>query len=246
MQEPNRERLPHGPLKNTNDLEAVTDALGIDHPVSDTHPRFNLVINYAIARDVVDGEIEDGGMRLLIVHDDDGVPDDLCELIEAAGIPHLEKLKAVEAPGQTRQQPKKDEEDERVASGERFTAYMVPANAKRMSNEKLFPGRQSTQTYVSDGELFHDLGTLWRRVADATGKLPIDSPLEHTGMLDFSGDKSRLFPIPLYRYWKDIGDKEAIERFGEILEEELRDLYPSDLDQVSTLYEAAMAGFEGN
>lgn len=245
MQEPNRERLPHGPLKNTNDLEAVTDALGIDHPVSDTHPRFNLVINYAVARDVVDGEIEDGGMRLLIVHDDDGVPDDLCELIEAAGISHLEKLKSALALGQA--EPKEGgEEGEAPKSGERFTVYMVPVNAKRLSNEKLFPGRESTQTYVSDGELFHDLGVLWRAVADATGKLPVDSPLEHTGMLDFSGDRNRLFPIPLYRYWKDIGDKEAIERFGEILETELRDLYPSDLDQVSVLYQAAMAGFEGN
>jgi hypothetical protein len=130
--------------------------------------------------------------------------------------------------------------------GERFTVYMVPSNAKRMRNERLFPGRQSTETYVSDSELFHNLGTLWRSIADATGKLPADSPLEHTGMQDFSQDQSRLFPIPLYRFWEDIGDEKPIEKFGRILEAELKSMYPSsDHAQISELYQVAMDGFEG-
>ncbi|HEX5455829.1 MAG TPA: hypothetical protein VFW77_00490 [Candidatus Saccharimonadales bacterium] len=239
-----KEQLPHGPLKNTNDLEAVKAALGIEQEVSDTHPRFNLVMNRAVARDVVDGEIEDGGIRLLIVHEDE-TSDDLAEKIEAAGLPHLEKLKVVDTAAPPEDKDRETEGGDQARPGERFTLYMVPSNAKRMSNERLFPGRQSTETYVSDSELFRDLGTLWRGIADATGKLPPDSLLEHTGMQDFSHDRSRLFPIPLFRFWEDIGDEEPVEKFGKILEAELKDLYPSsDHDQISELYQVAMAGFE--
>lgn len=237
-----KEHLPNGPLKNTHDLDAVRMTLGIEQEITDTHPRFNLVINRDVARDVVDGEIEDGAMRLLIVHEDDP-SEGAGEAIEAAGIPHLERLKVVDT---IAHRGSDGDESGKAGPGERFTVYMVPSNAKRMSNERLFPGRPSTETYVSDSELFRNLGALWRNIADATGKLPADSPLEHTGMLDFSHDKSRLFPIPLYRFWEDIGDEEAIEKFGKILEAELKQLYPtSDHEQISELYQVAMAGFEG-
>jgi hypothetical protein len=225
--------VPNG-QQNIHDLEHLKGILDIDQPLADTHPRFSLVIDDK-ARDVVDEE--HGELRLLIVCNGDGITEEITEVLETetAAIPQMERLRVVED----------GEDGDGEGPAGKVSVYLVPSNAKRMSYEKLYPGRESSETYVSDSELFRDLGLLWRHVAVATGRLPEDSPLEHTGMSEFSGDKRRLFPIPPYGKWVKIGEEEPTDRFGKILEAELKRLYPSDLEYAGKLYEAAMAGFEG-
>lgn len=78
--------------------------------------------------------------------------------------------------------------------------YPIEIGAKPLSNERFFPDRESTATYVSDIELWQVLGKLWKDVYKATGQLPLDRPLRHTGMLEFSDHRTRLFPIPPYEW----------------------------------------------
>lgn len=83
-----------------------------------------------------------------------------------------------------------------------FTIYKLPINVKSLGNERIFANHPSSTTYVSDLELFGQLGQLWGRVFKATGRFPQTGILTRTALVDFGhDDKSRLIPVPPYDDW---------------------------------------------
>lgn len=83
-----------------------------------------------------------------------------------------------------------------------FTIYELPINVKPLGNERIFADHPSSATYVSDLELFGQLGQLWGRIFAATGRFPQSEILTRTALVDFGhDDKSRLIPVPPYEDW---------------------------------------------
>lgn len=124
---------------------------------------------------------------------------------------------------------------------EGYIVYAVPQQSKPLSNEKFYPNRESTQTYVSDNELYRRLGNLWATTFKATNMLPSENPLKQTGMLEFASDAERLFPIPPY-YWREVDEGVAPRHFIDTLSRELQLIDPHG--QHTTLIDAAQAGWE--
>jgi hypothetical protein len=187
-----------------------------------THSRFNLVLDKAVASDTTrvihSGQLE----RTLYVRSPGELHSKLTAELSKNNIPQLEEV---------------DECDGGVT-------YKVPEQAKPLSNERLFPDRVSTETYVSDRELFFSLGSLWRRIYDATHYLPDNSFLSSTGMVEFSEKGQQIFPIPPYSNWLPIKyDHDASKHFSAEVEAELQSIYPHT--PIHDLREAAKSGFGG-
>lgn len=120
--------------------------------------------------------------------------------------------------------------------------YDVPLAAKPLSHEQLFLHRPSTETYVSDQELYEELGGLWRAVWEASHAVP-EMPLSGTALLDFNPRGKRLVPIPPNNGWQSQGNKHsARDHFMEALEAELRRLAPEK--PYRTLLRSVLNGWE--
>jgi hypothetical protein len=168
-----------------------------DADVIDTNGRYNLTVG-GDSFDVV--QVADGVTvaRFLIVDQEEGAGEIESQL-ETADIQTLDPAGLV---------------DKRIF-------YSVPIGAKLLAHERFFPSRPSTETYVSDEELCAQLGGLWRNVYAATGQLPVETPMKHTGMLEFSGHQTRLFPVPPYAWAPFEILREAKEHFLTSVSEEL-------------------------
>jgi hypothetical protein len=109
-----------------------------------------------------------------------------------------------------------------------YVSYHVPLQAKPLANERLFPDRESTETYISDTELYAALGNLWARVHRLTGRVPEEAPASFTGLLEFTSSQSTLFPIPPYEWKKILPVGEARRHFISTAEAELKLLNPEE------------------
>lgn len=106
--------------------------------------------------------------------------------------------------------------------------FEVPLHAKPLLNENLFPGRESSDTYISDEELFGKVGLLWKIIYKTTGCLPRGTVLASTGMKEFSGEGKMVFPVPPFGNCHQIEDgQEAGETFEDSIREELLAGYPT-------------------
>jgi|GEM_PF-3633746 hypothetical protein len=182
---------------HTEGVDILKRSLAVAAEVVDTNGRYNLAVT-AGSFDVVQLEDEVPIARFLIV-DDDAALGEIETKLEAADIETLQPGAWV---------------DKRVF-------YSVPIGAKLLANERFFPSRESTETYVSDEELCTLFGGLWRRVYGATGQIPAEAPMKRTGMLEFSGDQTRLFPIPPYAWTAFERLLDAKEHFLTSVSEEL-------------------------
>lgn len=192
---------------------------GIRADVVDTNGRYNLTTGEG-SFDVV--QLDDGApvARFLIVKQEEAA-DDIESRLEAASIETLEPAGL---------------HDKRIF-------YSVPIGAKLLAHERFFPSRPSTETYVSDEELCSLLGGLWRGVYRATGQLPVETPMKRTGMLEFSGHQTRLFPVPPYVWTPFEIFREAKEHFLTSVSEELL-LPDSAVGDYERLIEAAGRAWE--
>ena len=183
------------------------------------HGRFNLTANNPQSIDVIDKAEDDSRHRYLVVPTDP-LSEQIDELLQESNVHLLENL---------------DKDGN-------LKVYRVAIQAKPLINEKLFPEHESTDTYISDRELFHGLGSLWRAIYDATSHIPTENLLSKTGMLEFTKGESQLFPIPPFTDWSSFqSSEEALKCFEEQVQTQLQDAYPS----ISTrdLSDAAREGF---
>lgn len=168
-----------------------------------THRRFALTDTDT---DFVVTEPETGNRNryLIVMHDDGGVYDAL----QTAGIPQLS----------------------RKSASPEVTIYDLPIQVKQLAQEKLFSGHTSSDTYVSDQEIFSQLGSLWARIYDATKRVPVSQPLSHTALIDFEADSARLLPIPPYADWEEEPSREvAAQKFAARLGDQLQAIEPHQL-----------------
>jgi hypothetical protein len=190
------------PSHSTAGPDILRRLLAAENPdVIDTNGRYNLA---ADDRSFDVTQLEDGVpiARFLII-DEDAAVSDIESDLEDAGIEMLKPSGMVD--------------------GKVF--YGIQIGAKLLANERFFPDRASTETYVSDEELCGVLGSLWKGIYAATGRLPKETPMRHTGMLEFSDHQTRLFPIPPYD-WTDFDQPDvAKDHFLGTMGEEL--LLPS-------------------
>lgn len=154
-------------------------------------------------------------------------------------VPYMEEVDDIESKLRTAGLRLLERSVEPIQEG--YIVYEVPKQSKPLSNEKFYPDRESTQTYVSDNELYRRLGGLWSAAFRATRMLPPEKPLKHTGMLEFASDAERLFPIPPY-YWQDLEDAAATDHFLDTLGRELQTIDPHG--QHRALVDAAKTGWE--
>ena len=116
---------------------------------------------------------------------------------------------------------------DRIAHGKGVAIYQLPMQAKKLSDERLFSGHVSSETYVSDIELFTELGKLWSKIYKATEKTPAINPLSETALLDFGQEDSRLIPIPPYTKWEHVSSSAlAKEHLAQGLHEQLLHINP--------------------
>ncbi|GAC1387945.1 MAG: hypothetical protein NVS1B7_1950 [Candidatus Saccharimonadales bacterium] len=122
--------------------------------------------------------------------------------------------------------------------------YDLSLNAKLLSNERLFADRESSETYVSDRELFIKAGQMWSRIWQVSGEIPHEL-LRNTLMVEFSSHESPLMPAPPFADWELIHNEEIAEdHIRQILTGEL-DQYASDKANFRSLVNAFIAGWHG-
>ncbi len=128
---------------------------------------------------------------------------------------------------------------EEVAGG---TIYKLPLDIKPLDEERLFVDKVSSETYISDHELFFQLGELWAQIYKIGDKSPESDPLSHTSLLDWQAEGGKLIPIPPYVDWVDIPSvHEAVNYFAISLEDQLKSL--NSQKSYKELIKAAQAGW---
>lgn len=197
-----REGIPSRTRPVDFSIEAK-EILGVQGLVENVHGRFNLSFEDEKTQDFV-LSTEDGSKRYLTAPFNE-LSLNMGRIMAEASIEQLE-----------------------VAGGnEELVVYGVPSHAKPLLNERLFPERTSTSTYISDEELFENLGKMWRRIFNATSRLPEGTILGHTGMKDFSGESQQFFPIPPYNNWEELTAEESPGFFSKNIKNELVAIYPN-------------------
>lgn len=184
-----------------------------------THARFSLGEDFLVSPNLP-GE----GRKRLLVTPASEADDEIRQMLTGAGVAQFTRFKHLHD----------------------HDLWSIPVQAKPLANERVFGGRQSSDTYVSDHELYEGLGKLWRDVFRATGGVPVDDPLTKTAILDFSGVESRLLPVPAYGRWLRLDQSQEPEALNHFLKE-----LAAQLDELSTepehnkdLVQAAKAGWE--
>jgi hypothetical protein len=169
---------PQGPL------EALLDS------AQDTTPRFSLVrsaYEQSGPRDLLLPRPIQGFNRFLYVPPhlmDNTVYDQL----EQAGVPQLPRI-VLEDINPLTPSP----------------LFGIREGLKPLAHSALF-SRESSATYVSDTEIFTQLGRLYRQAWEATGRImldpqnPADSPLDHVAIHNFQDVKETLFLSPPYKF----------------------------------------------
>jgi hypothetical protein len=213
------ERLPRklGEVQQVLKVDLSTDGGGYQA----VHARFDLSHDNPNAGDLIYTPENGPRTRYLIVPADP-LTDQIQGELQEANIPTLEHM--VHDAG--------------------VSVYRVPLQAKPLIRERLFPDRASTDTYISDKELFRSLGGLWRRIYDASERLPVDRILATTGMIEFTKSQERLFPVPPFNSWISLPSTEhAHDLFCKQVKAGLEEAYP-DINIESLLGEATSAFME--
>lgn len=134
--------------------------------------------------------------------------------------------------------------------------FGVKDGLKPLVNEALF-GRQSSATYISDPEIYHELGALYRSAYDATGSLllegPVvhDSPMDHVAIFSFNDEQNLLYLHPPYRAapeYQGLDRVTAGEMFAHSIEARLAqqlEYHDAPLDVSEPLIAKAREGFNG-
>lgn len=168
---------------------AGAEQLGL---IADTSLRFSLARsgpNAAAIRDVITENEIDEYSRFLVV--DSALTDqNAYQELANYGIPQLPQIEASSA----------------GTSNSEFNLpalFGVKAGLKPLIHEALFP-RESSTTYISDNEIFSQLGRIYRQAWDVTGKIMLDpendqdSPLWHVALHSFQDSKNLLYLCPPY------------------------------------------------
>lgn len=199
-----------------------------------TGNRFNLESDnpgYNVQDVVADSGVVNRFKRFLIVGNET-VDESMWDLLDAANIPRLPLVKR--------------ETDVWV--------FGVKNGLKPLAHEALF-GHQSSETYIGDPEIFYEVGRLYKKTFNATGKLllnkhdPDDSPLQHIAISSFSEGRGYLFLYPPYvadQYYDRISADQACELLAASIERHFADqvLYQESLRETSQqLIEKAKEGF---
>jgi hypothetical protein len=186
----------------------------------ETHGRFSLVQPGSNAMDIIIKPNAGDAQRLLITPR----PDDreIYDKLSSGGIPQFKRYDSGAA-----------------------AIYNIPVHAKLLGNERLFADRPSSETYVSDRELYFEMGELWARIYKATGFIPEDGPLTQTCLLDFESEETRLKPVPPYNLWVDPPElSDAEEYFIDSVREQLQGLHLQQ--SFRPLLEAAQSGWKNS
>lgn len=188
-----------------NYLHDIVNAMAIDHggQYIETHPRFNVGINGGL--DVILIEPATGERdRLLLTQES---PDDraIYDCLTSAGVPQLDRL----------------------IKENSVIMYRLPFQAKPLSRERLFVDKTSSSTYISDSEIFINVGMLWSRVHLATGRLPSKDILSATIVLDFKDNDNAYVPAPPYFAWVSINKQSAEQYMEASISSELQQMNPS-------------------
>ncbi len=186
---PEQRHPPQSPAANLYEIfEEMVDQFGGDS--KNTHGRFSIAHTDSIDV-VVTGSGNDNRERLLIARE---TPESgaLYATLVQAGVPQFERNK----------------------DGNEAAIYRLPPHVKPLIHERFFVDRESSETYVSDKEIFTRLGALWAQVYKATGMLP-QTPLRLTAVQNFEEISQLLVPIPPYTTWdKHDDESHAYEIFS--------------------------------
>jgi hypothetical protein len=157
--------------------------------VVNTTGRFSLApqgLSSEVVRDVIASMVpKEVGYRRFLIVEAAATDSEIYELMERDGIPQLPRLKVSD------QTP-----DGKIIFG-------VRDGLKPLINEALF-SRPSSPTYIGDKEIYHQLGRLYRRAWEATGKIlldphnPQDSPMRHVAIHSFADSNDILTLCPPY------------------------------------------------
>lgn len=187
-----------GPRSN---LIEFVDSFAMDNDglYIETHPRFNLVPVNDNALDVVVTSMESGERERMIITNETEKTSELYKQLSQGGVLQFER--------------------QDYESG--VSIYRLPGQAKPLGYERLFLDRHSSDTYVSDQEIFMYFGKLWADIYRQTRHLPADKFLRHTALLDFEAPERSLIPVPPYQGWIEIYDLQGAGRhlFEKVKEE---------------------------
>ena len=210
-------RIPPPQNNYEHSLSFITDAA---ERVEHTYGRFNLAFDKNMGEDFVVHGSDETHKRYLVTKFGRKT-EDTTESLLRSGVEHLKVV--------------------HISDGN--CVFEVPLDAKPLLGERLFPDRQSDDTYISDEELFSKVGKLWGSVYRATGYLPNGTVLAHTGMREFTGEGEMIFPVPPYSDYREISDaQKAVGMFESSIIEELQAGYPRS--SVDLIVEAAGISFQ--
>ncbi len=199
-----------------------------------TGSRFSLVPDnskYNI-HDVVAETNATNQFKRFLIADNESINVPVWEQLEAANVPRLTLVKR--------------EQDSWI--------FGVRNGLKPLAHEALF-GRESSETYIGDPEIFYEVGRLYKRAFNATGKLLInkydalDNPLEHVAISSFSEGRGFLFLYPPFsgdEFYGNIDAAQARQLFAGSIERHFAKqvIYQESLrDTVQQLLETAKQGF---
>lgn len=134
-----------------------------------------------------------------------------------------------------------------LAHGSEIAIMGIPTGAKPLRHEPVH-GRESTPTYIGDGEIYHNLGGLYGAAWKQTGKILLapgqyDSPVNHVAITNFQDEhRLNMYLCPPYGSSRDVDDLNmARDMFRESLEIHMtRQATPFEPD----LLKAAIEGFD--
>lgn len=170
------ERL-HAKVDNTAPLDHEIGALIGEHQL--TASRFSLVRpknNNRYVRDVIKTEKVDKYRRFLLIEN---------QAVNSLAYEQLEKAQVPQLP--------------LIQKGDKLSVFGVRDGLKLLAHESLH-GHASSETYISDKEVFQQVGRLYADAWRATGSVLLDgindSPLHHVALSSFSEGADLLYLCP--------------------------------------------------